>query len=1021
MHLILAQLRWRKAASLAVFALAVVAVTAAALGPLYSRSAQESLVKDAVAQADPVSTGLLVSGDLAGQTQFNGEDLDAEVSRTIAAPELQRFYGAPVRSMTVGNTTVANADGVTLGVATVGWYEAQCAGARIVTGRCPEHLGEAMISTRELKARRLHLGEHIQLLMSLDDRLNDVTIVGSYDVTSGGPQVWGIDSPAQSVPAAVPGQPDRLDEVLVSREQLARTPASTKVSAFLPLDPTSVDLDSVAALESEITALGQPSFDASRPSLSISSQITDVIAATDSDRTIARQASVAITVQLVALALFVLFLAVAAASEERSPEIALAKLRGFSPSRTAWFGLGPLVLLLLAAVPVGVLAALALNRVLVTSMAQGTGSQIDAGAWASIGITVVGGAVAIALAGRTMLATPVLQSLRRTGAGRLRRAGAVVLETVVLTLAAISLVQLWQGQVDGIALLAPGLVGFAAAALALHVTPKVFNRSVQRSRRSSDVARFLAARSLARRPGAGRLLILVTMTMALAVFAVDVSSVVTRARADLARVQVGAGTVLHVQAGSPTSLLEAVRTVDPQGQYAMAATQTHDDATGGLVAVDTRALPNVSVWDPAWAGLTWSQLTDLLHPPEQQPVFIKERLSLDTRWEVLRGGHDVALQADLVDPDGTSIQAPLGTLRPGTKTFDVTLPNCTPSCRLDSLWLVSDPEATDLIKARLQITSMSDARGNVAGFADPGRWRSGPPLGSDVDPSAPQGVAVTTSAGALIVSLDGQKASDGSIEVADHPLRLPVIAAAEPVLPPFAPGGFVKAPDIWGNDSVEQLVHRGKTVPRLGGSGLLADLTNATRTTPNGANPPDLQVWLSPDAPASVVQQLGDRGVTVIATETLAGRSAILARGAASLALRLFLVAAAFALALAVVGLITVSSVAARQRRYELTALWSLGTPRRTLAAAGRRERAVVLGLGLVLGAVVGLGAAQLVVRALRALTGGAAAPTTYGPGWPAVVLLLVGFAAVLALVVEVSARRSVRGIDADVLREGPA
>jgi hypothetical protein len=36
-------------------------------------------------------------------------------------------------------------------------------------------------------------------------------------------------------------------------------------------------------------------------------------------------------------------------------------------------------------------------------------------------------------------------------------------------------------------------------------------------------------------------------------------------------------------------------------------------------------------------------------------------------------------------------------------------------------------------------------------------------------------------------------------------------------------------------------------------------------------------------------------------------------------------------------------------------------------------------------------------------------------------VLLLTGFTAVLALVVELSARRAVRGIDADVLREGPA
>ena len=59
-------------------------------------------------------------------------------------------------------------------------------------------------------------------------------------------------------------------------------------------------------------------------------------------------------------------------------------------------------------------------------------------------------------------------------------------------------------------------------------------------------------------------------------------------------------------------------------------------------------------------------------------------------------------------------------------------------------------------------------------------------------------------------------------------------------------------------------------------------------------------------------------------------------------------------------------------------------------------------------------------MRGAATVAGPEPSMTLRGP-LAAVVLLLVGFAAVLALVVEVSARRSVRGIDADVLREGPA
>ena len=69
-------------------------------------------------------------------------------------------------------------------------------------------------------------------------------------------------------------------------------------------------------------------------------------------------AALAITLQLAAVAWFVLFLVVATTTEERSAEVALAKLRGLSLRRTAVLALAePIVLLLVAAPPVQVSAA----------------------------------------------------------------------------------------------------------------------------------------------------------------------------------------------------------------------------------------------------------------------------------------------------------------------------------------------------------------------------------------------------------------------------------------------------------------------------------------------------------------------------------------------------------------------------------------------------------------------------------------------------------------------------------------
>ena len=61
------------------------------------------------------------------------------------------------------------------------------------------------------------------------------------------------------------------------------------------------------------------------------------------------------------LAWFALFLVVSATSEERSGEVALAKLRGMGARSTFLFGLAEPLLLLLVAVPVGLAVAYAVN------------------------------------------------------------------------------------------------------------------------------------------------------------------------------------------------------------------------------------------------------------------------------------------------------------------------------------------------------------------------------------------------------------------------------------------------------------------------------------------------------------------------------------------------------------------------------------------------------------------------------------------------------------------------------------
>ena len=83
--LIMRGLRWRLVSSVAVALVAVVAMVGAVLGPLYASSAADSVVREGLAEAAPVSTGVLMRAQRAGQTQFTpGDLLDAVAER--AAP-----------------------------------------------------------------------------------------------------------------------------------------------------------------------------------------------------------------------------------------------------------------------------------------------------------------------------------------------------------------------------------------------------------------------------------------------------------------------------------------------------------------------------------------------------------------------------------------------------------------------------------------------------------------------------------------------------------------------------------------------------------------------------------------------------------------------------------------------------------------------------------------------------------------------------------------------------------------------
>jgi hypothetical protein len=1020
LRLSLRGLRWRAGSSLAVLVVAIVAMGGAALGPLYARSASESLVRDGLATEPPVTTAVQSRGNVAGQTTYTPNQVADAVVKRANDPRLDLFYGPPTLALTVlqGNPRVGER---LLGQAQVGWHDGQCGGITVTSGRCPSAASEAMVSQRTARDTNLPLGSAMRLGITSDPAADRVTVVGVYDAATAEPRVWGLDRPSKFQPAGGNGDgPDTLDEILVDRATMARSNGDVAAVSVRFLNASVVHLGDVPTLRDSVEAVtATPDSNEPGPRTLSISGLPDYLDSLQPQLDSVAAASFAVTAQLVLLAWFVLFLVISATSEERSGEIALAKLRGMTPRATLAFGLAEPVLLLLLALPIGFVLAYVAD-VLLTRLylVEGTAVSVSAAVVAALVVCLLGGAAAAALAARGILTAPVLEQLRRTGGRRASLVRSSAIDAAAVALAAAGIYELKQGASDSLALIAPGLIALAAGLLAVRALPWLARIEVSRTRRAPQVASFLASRNIARRPSGLRIVVLLTLAVGLSVFAVDGWVVSASNRAELARAEVGGVRVLHVRASSPGALLSAVAAVDPSGTEAMAAVQ-NDNGSGGMMAVDASRIGALSAWDPTWVGTTPTLIGAVLHPPQQTAsLAIHGRITLSASYFPKGDGGLVNLGIAVRASSGLGSQISFGELRKGKATYSLELPSCVEApCTLTAFTF------THPVGLASQSSVGTVVLGDVVDSAGPidltsvgqSGWRSGATsLANRVD----GGATVTSLADQKVtVDIEVTDAQDAAIEVADHPLLLPVFqgsnigqdgsgSASDPVVAGLD-GRFIPV----------QLAATG-ILPQLLRSGTLADLQLSLLAMGTAPNPLDYQVWLSSTAPDSTVAALQSAGLDILATQSVEGRTAELDRSGTALALRLFLLAALVALVLGAGTLLANAYVVIRRRAYELAALRALGAPRAVLVRAARREQVVLALTGVVLGAASGLGAAAVALPPLITSTGKDGPPLWFGPAWAPVLGLLVVVVVLLVVVSDIGARRTVRRALPELLRQ---
>ncbi|MEU8817100.1 ABC transporter permease [Actinoplanes sp. NPDC048796] len=563
---------------------------------------------------------------------------------------------------------------------------------------------------------------------------------------------------------------------------------------------------------------------------------------------------------------------------------------------------------------------------------------------AVLAVTLVGLAVLVTVDAIATRA-PVAVLLRRVPAHR-RDWRSGVVDVALVALAAGAVFQARNGGA-GFGVVAPAMVALAVGLLLARLLRWIADRAGAVALRAGRIRLGLTAVQVSRQPGVDRVFALAVVAIAMVGLTAGVFSAGRASRADRAGAELGAARVLTVTAQTRTQLLYAVRQADPSGRYAMAAVLDTASAPP-VLAVDSARFAAVSAWDNV----------DISAQSPPGPVVTGGRMTVrvdsERRTTTLLGA---VLQQEAT---GEGVQVEFRGIHRGAQSVTAAVPRCAtaPGCRLVSFQLYT-PAGSD--NGALTVRGVSTPAGEVltgAQLADVTRWRAG---------FTGAAVRATSAGDGLRLSVDTVDDAGTAVYAVDTPLPLPIVLAGP-------------RPDSWQFDDASldrfgdpatpvRVVATPEVLPVLGRAGILTDLDAVRRLAGAGDQGGTMQVWLTEDAPAAVVDAIG---LPVLADRTTAGRAEQLAGQGRVVTAPFALVTVAIALLVAG-ALVAVAATVDREAQLEqLRALRTQGLSRPTALAIGYAGQAA-----LVVAALAGGVVAALVARPVADVT----APP-FADGW---------------------------------------
>jgi hypothetical protein len=965
---LVAGVKWRLGVSLAVFAVAALAYASAIIGPSFLRSAKSAILSHVVSAASPTATQLqIVPNELSDGQVPAGQSAHATMDRVVSRIEES---GA---SRWFDHTIITSSAGIVINLAhpsirVIGTLLArshECAHLVMRQGSCARLGSGILVSTRTASLLGLHLGSHVPLQVLTVGKAN-VTVRGIYELPNPQAPYWGGVNYFSY--GSVENHTPEIDAAIMTEGSLARLSGrATVVSAQLSLRSGSVHLSNTAALLEDLTTWRSEAIHVGN--VSLGTTLDAVIARSAAPFDIVTQDIEIGGFEVAALALLVLYTLVSRTARERQGEASLALLKGFRRGAVlSAAALEPLTLVTLslpAGVIIGLGVAWAAGSVL---FPRGTPVGVDGEFFLALALVYVGALTAVISGSQVLLSARGHRHLGSVVGTRAQRLRTLVFDSVVGGVALAGIVEVVNVGVSRanhlsiLGALAPLFVAVAFATIGVRLLPLALALLRRWTQRSRHLALFLATRSLTRRAGLLRSIILVTLATSIGVFSLVSWDVANHNRKIQAAFELGAAHVLTVSLPSDLTLTQAVDHVDPRGHVAMAAV-IERSASGRLLALQASRIPSVLDWPASLGAGSAALLARRIAPKVAPPLVLSNARAVALTVSVARVPSDSAVALQVLGFNETTQQGIFtqsSPLRVGTHTYVMSFDGqCSTRCRITALGPIALTNSTlapftQRIDFKLFASIGQDRRAtsSLGLFQSLRRWRGFG--GTTLRSVKGRGIVGTFESVSNVL--------EAEMQVVDVPNLVPTVMTQDlaSISDASLGGGEVSLTGLDGNSLNARLVGTAPVLPNLGEDSALVDLTFAERSQ----TAPQLgavdEVWTNERDDTSLVAALERERVRVISASSALTLAHNLGGDGPGFGDDFYVISAILALVL-VFGSTSFSMVNdLRRRAIEATDLVAIGLTRSVVARALWIESMVIAVAGVALGGLAAVLAARI-------------------------------------------------------------